>query len=143
MGSIQMASLKMSRWNLLTHPGFVTYPHKDANGLCTWVYAHQGVKIWGVLKPTSKSDACSQEDMFRAHAAMTTPPGDISWDDNSKMYTIFLSAGDLLYVPRCFIAGKFFDTTAALCRLAHGILSTLRLLVMSPVDISIRWSRFT
>ena len=86
----------MSHWNLLTHPGFVTYPHKDANDLCTWIYAHQGVKVWGILRPTYNAEKGSKEDVFKAHDAMVRPPADLSWDNESEMYTIFLAAGDLL-----------------------------------------------
>ena len=94
--AVSVDNLKLSRWNLLTHPGFVTGAHKDANGLCTWIYPHQGVKIWAVLKPSQKSDSRSKEQLFREHDAMLASIGDASWDTNSSMYTIFLAPGDLL-----------------------------------------------
>ena len=100
--SVRLAAVKMSQWNLLTHAGFVTYPHKDANGVCTWIYAHQGVKVWGILRPTYTSEHNSKEDLFKVHEAMIKPPGDFSWGDQSQMYTIFLAAGDLLYVSLSF-----------------------------------------
>ena len=94
--AMSVDNLRLSRWNLLTHPGFVTGAHKDANGLCTWVYAHQGVKIWGVLTPSHKPDSCTKEQLFEEHDTMLAPFGDTSWDTNSSMYTIFLAPGDLL-----------------------------------------------
>ena len=98
MSFMRTTNKKMSRWALLTHAGFVTYPHKDADGVCTWVYAHQGVKIWGILKPTCETTRCSKEDLFQAHDKMISPPGEWTWEQNSSMYTMFLAAGDLLWV---------------------------------------------
>jgi hypothetical protein len=96
--AVSVDNLKLSRWSLLTHPGFVTGAHKDANGLCTWIYAHQGVKIWGVLKPSHASELLSKEELFKLHEAMLAPYGHPSWDSNSDMYTVCLAPGDLLCV---------------------------------------------
>ena len=62
--AVSIGNLKLSRWNLLTHPGFVTGAHKDMNRLCTWIYPHQGVKIWVVLKRLQKSNSHSKEQLF-------------------------------------------------------------------------------
>jgi hypothetical protein len=140
--AVSVDNLRLSRWNLLTHPGFVTGVHKDANGLCTWVYAHQGVKIWGVVKPSHESDLCSKEDRFKLHEAMLAPYGDPLWDSNSDIYTIFLAPGDLLCVSFSYFSRSTFDAEAsASCLRERGIWSTLQPPAMSPVDIFIRWSR--
>lgn len=92
---LRLAHITMSRWGLLTQAGFVTTPHKDANGLCTWIYAHKGVKIWGVLKP-NYTKGHSKEDLIEAHATMLSGHGTWKWEQSSSMYTLFLAAGDLL-----------------------------------------------
>ena len=40
---------KSTGWDLLTHGGFVTYPHHNGAGFCTFVYPRSGSKIWGII----------------------------------------------------------------------------------------------
>lgn len=94
--ALSVDNWKLSSWNLVTHPGFVTDAHKDANGLCTWIYPHQGLKIWCVLKPSQQPGERDKEKLFAEHRTMLAPKGDKAWESNSSMYTIFLAPGDLL-----------------------------------------------
>jgi hypothetical protein len=62
-------SEKVRGWDLLTHGGFVTYPHHDASGLCTYVNVRSGTKIWahidtatGTPKGTGTSALFSEWD---------------------------------------------------------------------------------
>ena len=40
----------MRSWAIPSGPGFLTYPHYDAGGLCTWVQMTSGAKIWVYLR---------------------------------------------------------------------------------------------
>lgn len=38
-------------WDLVTHAGFLTYAHHDANGYHTWTTPQSGAKIWIIIRP--------------------------------------------------------------------------------------------
>lgn len=38
-----------SGWDVITHGGFLTYPHHDAAGLLTFSYMRAGAKLWGYI----------------------------------------------------------------------------------------------
>ena len=57
-------SEKLCGWDLLTHGGFLTYPHHNAAGLCTYVTMQSGSKIWGYLD-TPNSHNVDEETLFR------------------------------------------------------------------------------
>ncbi|KAI6138056.1 hypothetical protein BKA82DRAFT_4021780 [Pisolithus tinctorius] len=88
---------RLRGWDLLTHGGFVTYPHHDVAGLCTYITVQSGSKIWGYFDTPGSQDA-SRENLFKA------------WDDifadnvNLKfrkypLGTIHLQHGDTLIQP--------------------------------------------
>ncbi|KAI5984120.1 hypothetical protein F5J12DRAFT_899406 [Pisolithus orientalis] len=88
---------RLRGWDLLTHGGFVTYPHHDAAGLCTYITVQSGSKIWGYFDTPGSQDA-RRENLFKA------------WDDifadnvNLKFHkyplrTIHLQRGDTLIQP--------------------------------------------
>ncbi|KAI6155869.1 hypothetical protein BKA82DRAFT_4349113 [Pisolithus tinctorius] len=56
---------RLRGWDLLTHGGFVTYPHHDAAGLCTYITVQSGSKIWGYFDTPGSQDA-SRENLFKA-----------------------------------------------------------------------------
>ncbi|KAG8221213.1 hypothetical protein J3R82DRAFT_2791 [Butyriboletus roseoflavus] len=38
-------------WRLVTHPGFITFLHRDCSGMCTYIIGNLGAKIWAVMRP--------------------------------------------------------------------------------------------
>jgi hypothetical protein len=96
--AVRMDSFTMLRWDLVTHAGFPTFIHKDANGLCTWIFSHVGVKIWAILEPKYSTDHRTRTKQFALHKRMLDSPTSSDWDQASTMYTTFLAPGDMLYV---------------------------------------------
>jgi hypothetical protein len=81
----------------MTHGGYATYPHKDANGLCTWIFAHVGVKIWAILEPKyMQPEHDTRPAQFKLHYQMTGAPFRWNYEEASDMYTAFLAPGDML-----------------------------------------------
>lgn len=56
-------SEKIRGWDLMTHGGFLTYPHHDARGMATYVTVRSGKKIWGYLDTVGSASA-SRESLF-------------------------------------------------------------------------------
>ena len=82
-------------WKIVTHPGFVTFPHHDCCGMCTYVIGTSGAKIWGVMRP--KRGSCPQaveglSDAFRTAMGMS-PQGTFTGAD---IATVVLEAGDIM-----------------------------------------------
>jgi hypothetical protein len=93
---VRIDSLYMLRWTLLTHGGYVTYPHVDANGLLSWLCSDFGVKIWAILNPKYAADDDTRAKHFRLHGKMMNSPVSWTFEEASDMYTTFLSPGDVL-----------------------------------------------
>jgi hypothetical protein len=92
--AVRFDSFSMLRWTLMAHGGYVTYLHKDSNGLCTWVFAHVGVKIWAIKEPKySDPEHNTRHRQFKLHHDMMQ---DWELDPASGMYTTFLAAGDMM-----------------------------------------------
>ncbi|KAI6042282.1 hypothetical protein EDC04DRAFT_2601068 [Pisolithus marmoratus] len=84
-------------WDLLTHGGFLTYPHHDAEGLCTYIMVLSGTKIWGYFNMGTHYTA-TRKELFNA------------WDDillfdqamDSEKYppgVVLLKKGNTLIQP--------------------------------------------
>jgi hypothetical protein len=93
---VRMDTWTMLRWNLMCHGGYVTYPHKDANGLCTWIYANVGVKIWAILEPRYFSSDTSRKGQMDLHCDIMGAPLSLTYDQASEMYTTVMAPGDIL-----------------------------------------------
>jgi hypothetical protein len=53
-GRIQLSDqVDSGSWVIATHGGFLTPPHHDAEGLCTFMIVSCGAKIWAILDPDS------------------------------------------------------------------------------------------
>ncbi|KAL4062717.1 hypothetical protein V8B97DRAFT_1877570 [Scleroderma yunnanense] len=88
---------RLQGWDLLTHGGFLTYPHHNAGSLCTYVTVRSGSKIWGYFD-TPGSDIARWDDLFKAW--------DNIFQDNialtfkkCNLGTILLEQGDTLIQP--------------------------------------------
>lgn len=82
-------------WRLVTHPGYVTFPHHDCCGMCTYVIGMSGAKIWGVIRP--KRDACPQDlqGLYKVFYDATDmcPQGTFAHAD---VATVCLERGDIM-----------------------------------------------
>jgi hypothetical protein len=82
-------------WDIATHGGFVTYPHHDASGFCTYVYPRCGAKLWGFIRVKKE---CAKTDMID-HFLKYDDILDESWEkmrESCVMATILLEEGDVL-----------------------------------------------
>jgi hypothetical protein len=81
-------------WALLSHGGFVTYPHHDASGLCTYVYPRSGCKLWGYFHPSVMEANQNRETLFKV---FDTLPGALEGTfKEEQLGTILLEEGDIL-----------------------------------------------
>jgi hypothetical protein len=85
---------KVRGWDLMTHGGFVTYPHHDASGLCTYITVRSGTKIWayfGTPTDTPKGTAAlysKWDKLFLASVGSKAPEVPVG--------TLLLARGDTL-----------------------------------------------
>jgi len=94
---IRFDNVSMLRWTLMTHGGYATFNHKDANGMCTWMFAHTGVKIWAILEPKYLSpEHDTRRAQFNLHYKIMGAPLLWEYEEASDMYTTFLAPGDML-----------------------------------------------
>lgn len=81
-------------WDLLTHGGFLTYPHHDPCGLATYVTLRSGTKIWGFLDTVGSSSTSREslladwDNMARRTMSVGVP--------NAPLGTVVLRRGDTL-----------------------------------------------
>jgi len=93
---IRLDSIFTGQWKLLCHAGFVTYPHINANGLCSWIYAHHSIKIWTVLEPKYTYKHDTRNKLIEFHKSLYGAPHNWSFKENCNMYTTFLEPGSVL-----------------------------------------------
>jgi hypothetical protein len=91
---VRLSTWKIMQWNLVTHAGYMTCQHKDANGLCTWIYAHVGVKIWAIIRPKYTAEHRTVRKVDNLHKSILDCGEDEL--DQHDVATVFLSAGELL-----------------------------------------------
>jgi hypothetical protein len=82
-------------WELHTHGGFLTYPHHDAAGLCTYMYIRSGAKIWAFIRPQlheyqSRPELFARQDQLGIYQ---------NYQSIQPMAVILLEPGELLCVP--------------------------------------------
>ena len=90
------------RWTLLAGSQFLTYPHRDAAGLCTWTALGCGEKIWCYLMP--KIVPTTSEEASKLWLRLSqiidhinnAPEDDLP--DFANFYVFFLKPGTLLLV---------------------------------------------
>ena len=88
-------SWRMAGWDLLTHGGFLTYPHHDASGLCTYVTIRSGSKIWCYLDVPG-SASMSRDALFRAWDGLFADNIGLEFTRRARPGTIVLERGDTL-----------------------------------------------
>ncbi|KIJ57509.1 hypothetical protein HYDPIDRAFT_35036 [Hydnomerulius pinastri MD-312] len=82
-------------WDLLTHGGFLTYPHHDASGMCTYVSVRSGTKIWGYLD-TPESGKMNRTALFDSWDQVFRDNINLSFTTCAKAGTVLLQRGDTL-----------------------------------------------
>lgn len=93
--TIRSATWTSQGWRLVTHPGFVTFPHHDCCGMGTYVIGNCGAKIWGVIRP--KRDICpnSLKNLGSIFRLATTLDNQGIFSD-ADVATVCLEEGDVM-----------------------------------------------
>ncbi|KAF8418644.1 hypothetical protein L210DRAFT_3655529 [Boletus edulis BED1] len=85
-------------WGLLHHAGILTYPHHDAEGMCTFAIPMSGAKSWVLMFP--KKGALSRSELPAYLRKLTDPTKSPSaFSDKIHMEVVHLVAGDLIIMP--------------------------------------------
>lgn len=91
---------KLRRWTLLSSRGFVTYPHHDASGLCTWTTLTSGSKAWCYLVPKRKPQTMKQASRVYIRIALDADHMDCASEvllqEHSEAHVLFLTKNSLL-----------------------------------------------
>jgi hypothetical protein len=64
---IKPANWSSHGWRLVSHPGAFTHPHNDCCGLCTYVVAETGCKIWAIMQPKSTEVYLNRADALERY----------------------------------------------------------------------------
>jgi len=84
-------------WDIITHGGFLTYPHHDVSGAVTFITPRSGEKMWGIIKVKGEYSPDNRVDLFEEFDAILDENSTPS-EDRFVMGTILLEEGDMLYV---------------------------------------------
>lgn len=83
-------------WDVMTHGGFLTFPHHDAGGLITFSYIRAGSKFWGYLH-IDDMDSEDQKVVIKAwDEYYSAPMAADTYDKNIKLGTVLLERGAVL-----------------------------------------------
>ena len=92
---IRSATWSSQGWRLVTHPGFVTFPHHDCCGMGTYVVGNSGAKIWSVMRP--KRDKCPSSLKGLKEALQNTTELTTEGNyPNADIATVCLEEGDIM-----------------------------------------------
>ncbi|KAI6012120.1 hypothetical protein PISMIDRAFT_22790 [Pisolithus microcarpus 441] len=65
MHTIHGDAERLQGWDLMSHGGFLTYPHHDAGGLCMYITVQSGTKVWGYFNMGTGSTT-TRKELFNA-----------------------------------------------------------------------------
>ncbi|KAI5999285.1 hypothetical protein EDD15DRAFT_2193947 [Pisolithus albus] len=88
---------RLRGWDLMTHGGFLTYPHHDAGGLSTYITVRSGTKVWGYFN-VGTSSTTTRKELFDAWDNILS----LDQEMNFKKYpmgVVLLEKGDTLIQP--------------------------------------------
>jgi hypothetical protein len=83
------------RWVLITHGGFFTYQHHDAEGFCTHMEVTCGGKIWAILDPDSIRRVKVREELWEVMDEVFQRLGRLD-SQEQVAGTLLLEPGDVL-----------------------------------------------
>ena len=72
--------VQLRSWNLLTHGGFLTYAHHNANGQMTWTTCHSGAKLWVFINPKDTSKYKMKEALFQLYDKLLSDNDEVPAD---------------------------------------------------------------
>jgi hypothetical protein len=72
--------VRSKAWTLLTHGGFLTYAHHDADGQMTWTACSSGAKLWVTINPKDMSKYKTKESLFRLYDKLLSDDDEIPED---------------------------------------------------------------
>lgn len=89
--------VKAKTWDLLTHSGFLTYIHHDANGQMTWTTCRNGAKIWIIVQPKKELLGDNAKDLYKLIDLLIDDYDDLSTLlEKFDFYAILLEPGQVL-----------------------------------------------
>ncbi|KAI5981118.1 hypothetical protein EDD15DRAFT_2380326 [Pisolithus albus] len=86
-------------WDIITHGGFLTYPHHDATGFLTYSYVRAGAKLWGYIHLDNVDEFDSQDVSARWRNYYKHPMATETYDKNVIVGTVLLEKGAVLIQP--------------------------------------------
>lgn len=89
-------SWRSGGWDVMTHAGFLTYPHHDAGGLLTFSYVRTGAKLWGYVQLDDVDNEDQGMVITRWTDYYSTPMATETYNKNVKIGTIVLEPGSIL-----------------------------------------------
>lgn len=99
-----MDALTNSRWDLLTHTAFHTWPHHDGSGMSTWITIRSGCKVWAPLIPIlPKKNFLTQQDLLASLRNVLKTAPSTAFQKHSQSLCMFLLPNDVLQVLSFFI----------------------------------------
>ncbi|KAI0056193.1 hypothetical protein BV25DRAFT_1842471 [Artomyces pyxidatus] len=93
---------RFRHWDLMTTSGFYTFPHHDANGLCTWASVRDGCKIWAVARfKADKVASCTSLNKMMALFKNMTKGKLLSVVDAEEfeLFVVVLERGSTIIMP--------------------------------------------
>ncbi|KAG2028812.1 hypothetical protein BDR03DRAFT_1019312 [Suillus americanus] len=153
-------------WALLHHAGFLTYPHRNAEGSLTWVRVEVGTQFWVVFRPKNRyhdrqhiQDVASRlrnftenEAWIKAHCdaeVITLLPGDIIIIPPGQVHAVYtpvasFATGGHFYHYGCMHLteiSRYLDVVVGDCltnQTLHIALETLRRMIIAIPRLSPR-----
>ena len=88
--------IRAKSWDLLTHAGFATYIHHDADGQMTWVTCRSGAKLWFIIHPKASEERKRKtiEELFTLYDTLLPDSGEVPND--FKVSVVLLEPGQIL-----------------------------------------------
>ncbi|KAI0040341.1 hypothetical protein FA95DRAFT_1577014, partial [Auriscalpium vulgare] len=89
-------AIRLRNWDILTHAGFLTHVHHDANGMATWGTVNDGAKLWGIVRFRDEDVArCHDEATLKALFVKAVHDGTHSLTmEHFDIYVVLLEPGD-------------------------------------------------
>ncbi|KAI6117769.1 hypothetical protein EV401DRAFT_2072319 [Pisolithus croceorrhizus] len=86
-------------WDVMTHGGFLTYPHHDATGFLTYSYIRTGAKLWAYIHLDDVNEFDSNDVAAKWNAYYKHPMATETYDKNVVVGTVLLEKGAVLIQP--------------------------------------------
>ena len=81
-------------WNLLTHGGFLTHAHHNADSQMTWTTCHSGAKLWVCINPKDTSKYKLKEALLQLYNKLLSDNDEVP--DDFDISTILLEPDEFM-----------------------------------------------